>query len=170
MLTEADGNRDDGDELTCQEALTQIVHEDDLSEVPEHLGSLYGYPLEATCGYLGKHVGEMQGNWGELDAFFAERKVPLTFSSIAYGDSVLAIPEPEFHPLIGSWKPSEVARRWPVTGARSRGARRPRVGRGGARGAKVARGGGEALRLGGRRVLDHPRPSGRGRSNCHETA
>ena len=110
MLEEADGNREEDEELTCLEAVTAIINGKNLSRLPRHLRSMYGYALEAICARIGGFVGEIQGEWSDLlDEFFAEHGVPLSFSDLVNGDTVIGLPQPEFHPEIGSWTPAEVA-------------------------------------------------------------
>jgi hypothetical protein len=110
MLDEADGNREEDEELSCLEAVTALINGKNLSRLPRRLRSIYGYALEAICARIGGFVGEIHGEWDELlDEFFAEHGVPLCFSDLVLGDTVIGLPQPECHPEIGSWTPEQVA-------------------------------------------------------------
>lgn len=93
---------------SCLEAIAQIV---DRAPLADHAGYVYGYAVEALCGHLGRELPNVAGisgasDWlNEVDEMLTARGVPLSLSSLVFGECPVEIPRPDDHPFIGSWPP-----------------------------------------------------------------
>ncbi|MBL8851267.1 MAG: hypothetical protein JNG89_16415 [Planctomycetaceae bacterium] len=104
-------SNDDEEEITCAQALAELVNGEVSSE---HLGHLYGYALQAICAAIGKRLPDLDVvsslDWiNEFDQALAQQQIPLSLMSLMYCGPPVAIPRPDDFPFIGGWTPEEVA-------------------------------------------------------------
>jgi len=119
ILADADGLLAADATATCADALAELIDGKDFGAgaSPRNLFR-YRFALEAIWAHLGQYAGEV---WCEtaddLDDVFAELGVPLTFTALVGGDSVVAIPVWDDLPCVGAWSPEQAVAALPAVEA-----------------------------------------------------
>jgi hypothetical protein len=115
ILNEADGYLDKGANVTCADALADLIDGTDFGKHPPKYLFRYRCALEAIWAYLGDYVGEMEcDGCTTLDKTLASLDIPLGFSELVSGDEVVPLPAWNDVPCVGSWSPEQVASALPA--------------------------------------------------------